>query len=248
MRGIRDDLGRAALRHVDAGNHRQCGGGDHRARPQRVDADAGVTELLGHAQYAHAHAVLGDRIGDVRPEPARRHVERRRHRQHLRIAAARGARDDVRQARLRAGVGAAQVDGQHQVDALHRRRPRAGQADRAGVVDQDVDAAEARDALGDRGSNHCLVANVARHRQRVAAGGLDRSGRGMDRSGQARIRFSRLGGDDHVGAVARRAQRDRKADATRRAGDEQRPARKCAHCVRRRIRHAAWRGTRTRLR
>ena len=69
-------------------------------------------------------------------------IQRRRQRQDVRIAPRRGRRFEMRQARLRAQERAAHVDAEHQVEALHRRRQRAGQADGARVVDQDVDAAE----------------------------------------------------------------------------------------------------------
>jgi hypothetical protein len=70
-------------------------------------------------------------------------------------------------------VGAAHVDAEHQVEALHRRGRRGRQADRAGVVDQDVDAAEALHRRLHRGGHGALVADVGLHRQRLAAGGLD---------------------------------------------------------------------------
>jgi hypothetical protein len=94
---------------------------------------------------------------------------------------------------------------------LHRRLQRAGQADGAGVVDQDVDAAELGHRLGDGCLDALLVADVAGQRQRLAAGLLDLLGGGEDRAGQARIGFHRLGGDGDVGAVARGTQRDGEA-------------------------------------
>jgi hypothetical protein len=48
----------------------------------------------------------------------------------------------------------------HQVVALHRRLERAGEADRAGVVDQDVDAPEGLDGLRHRGQHLGLLADV----------------------------------------------------------------------------------------
>ena len=48
-----------------AGNHRDRRGRDDRARPQRVDGDAVAAEFLGHPEHAHAHPVLGHRVGDV---------------------------------------------------------------------------------------------------------------------------------------------------------------------------------------
>jgi hypothetical protein len=66
-----------------------------------------------------------------------------------------------------------------------------------------------------------LVADVDHARQRLAAGGLDLVGCGVDRAGQLGVRLGGLGGDDDVGAVARRAQRDGQADAAAGAGDEE---------------------------
>ena len=51
----------------------------------------------------------------------------------------------------------------HQVEALHVGHLRIGQADGAGVVDADVDAAEFGDGLIDRRHHLCLVADVAEH-------------------------------------------------------------------------------------
>ena len=48
-----------------------------------------------------------------------------------------------------------------------------GQADGAGVVDADIDAAEFGDGLLDRRDHLRLVADVAQHRQRLAAGGAN---------------------------------------------------------------------------
>ena len=110
----------------------------------------------------------------------------------------------VRQAGLRAAVGAAHVDAEHQVEALHRRGRRRREADRAGVVDQDVDAAEALHRLRHRGG-HRVSSRMSRvQRQRLAAGGLDLLGRGVDGAGQLRVRLGGLGQQHDVGAVARR--------------------------------------------
>ncbi len=144
MRSIRHDLGPAhpARLACRTGNHRNRGGGDHRARPQRVDGDARRAEFLGHPENAHAHPVLGHRVGDMVAEPFRVEVQRRRQRQDVRIAPGACRRVEVRQARLRTEERAADIDVEHQVETLHRRRERAGEADRARVVDEDVDAAE----------------------------------------------------------------------------------------------------------
>ena len=110
---------------------------------------------------------------------------------------------------------------------------RAGQRDRRGVVDQDVDAAERVDRLRHRGLDLRLVAHVHRDRQRLAARALDLLGRRVDRPRQLRMRLDGLGGDDDVGAVARGAQRDGLADAAAGAGDEEGLAGEatCGQCI-----------------
>ncbi len=152
MRCIGEDRRRAASvsSRAHSRDHRQGRGRDHGARPKRVDGDATVAELLGHPQHAHAHAVLGDGIGDVILEPMRPQVQRWRQVQYVRVAAGSGGAEQVWQARLRAQERAAHVDAEHQVEALHGSCQRAGEADRAGIVDQDVDAPELRNRLLDR--------------------------------------------------------------------------------------------------
>ena len=73
----------------------------------------------------------------------------------------------MRQAGARGGERPAHVDLMHEIEALHRRIARAGQADGAGVVDQDVDPAEAFDGAGDRLLDLALVAYVDGTGQRV---------------------------------------------------------------------------------
>ena len=145
VRGVGHDLGLAHPVDLLAapGNHRDRRRRDHRARPQRVDADAVAAELLGHAEHAHAHPVFRHRVGDVVAGTIR--GSRLSGGDSVRMCGLRPGRRgrlEVRQARLRAQERAAHVDAEHQVEALHRRRQRAGQADRARVVDEDVDAAE----------------------------------------------------------------------------------------------------------
>ena len=114
----------------------------------------------------------------------------------------------LRDALLRDQEGAARVDLVHQVVALHRRGQRAGEADGAGIVHQDVDAAELGHGLGHRLVDALFVADVAGQRQGLAAGLLDFLGGGEDRAGQTWIGLHGLGRDGNVGAVARGAERD----------------------------------------
>ena len=108
----------------------------------------------------------------------------------------------------------------HEIEPLHLGRLAVGQRDRAGVIDDDVDAAEMLRRLIERAAHARLVAHIDDERQRSAARRLDLSGGGVDRAGQLGIGLRGLGGDGDIGAVARRAQADRQADAARRAGDE----------------------------
>src|SRR5262249_54953615 len=116
---------------------------------------------------------------------------------------------------------AAGVDRLHQVVALDLQRLGAGQVDRRGVVDAYVDPAEPLGGLRDGGRDLGLVADVADYRQRLAACRLDLRGRGVYRPLQPGMRLGRLGDQRDVGAVPRRPDRDRQADATAAAGDEQ---------------------------
>ena len=114
-------------------------------------------------------------------------------------------------------------------------RLRIGQADGAGVVDADIDAAEFGDGLLDRRDHLRLVADVAQHRQRLAAGGADFLRRGVDGALELRMRLRGLGRDRDIGAVTRGAQRDRQPDAAAGAGDEQRLAFERCHWARSRF-------------
>src|SRR5712692_850114 len=179
MRRVGHDLGLAAGLRLRARDDLQRRGGDGGARPQRVDGDAVLAEFLGHAEDAQAHAVFGDGVGDMRPEPPRVQVERRRQRQDMRV----GRALQMRQAGARAEISAAQIDADHQVEALHRRLERAGEADGRGVVDEDVDAAEALDRRLDRAHHLVFLADVGLAGKRLAARLLYRLGCRGDREG-----------------------------------------------------------------
>ena len=130
----------------------------------------------------------------------------------------------MRDAVFRHHEGAAGVDAHHQVEALHVGCLRVGQADGAGIVDADIDAAEFGDGLVDCRDHLRLVPDIAEHGQRLAAGGADLIGGGIDRALELRMRLGGFRGDRDVGAIARGPQRDRKPDAAAAAGDEQRLA------------------------
>ena len=110
----------------------------------------------------------------------------------------------------------------HQVEALHVGIERAGELDRTGIVDADVDAAEFLDGLSDCFGHLRFFADVAKKRQRIAACVFNLPCSRKNRSRQPRMRLSRLCRNRHIGAVACRADGDCKADAARPAGYEKR--------------------------
>ena len=138
-----------------------------------------------------------------------------------------GGGEQMGEAEAGAEVGRAHVDGEHQVEPLHRRRECSGEEDRAGVVDQDVDAAELGDGRRHRRLDLRLVAQVGGEGQGAAAVGFDLGGGGVDRAGQPGMGFGRLGEDRHVRAVARRPPGDRQPDAAAAAGHHQSLALEC---------------------
>ena len=174
-------------------------------------------ELLGHAEHAHAHAELRHRVGDVRREPPRLHVERRREVEDVRVAP---------RAASRCGRHACEQQNVPRVltPSIRSKRfigvcERAGQADRARVVDEDVDAAERLDGAASTAAATCSSSRMSqRERQRLAAGLLDlrrppcrscRAASGAARRSSPRSRRSRR--------RARRAARSRgRCRATRR--------------------------------
>ena len=78
--------------------------------------------------------------------------------------------------------GAARVDLLHQVEALHLELRHRREVDGGGVVDDDVDAAEALGGLLDRCGDPVGVADVADDRQRPPAHLLDLLRGGVDGS------------------------------------------------------------------
>ncbi len=149
-------------------------------RGQRgVEGDAVAPELSRHAEHAHAHAEFGHRVSRVRRKPLRAHIQRRRQVQNVRI----GGLFQMRDAGFRSDERAARIDAVHQIVALHVGLDRARQADRRGVVDADIDAAELRDRFGHRVHYIGFVAHVDDQRQRLAAGFLYLLCGSVDRAG-----------------------------------------------------------------
>src|SRR5262249_39259098 len=108
----------------------------------------------------------------------------------------------------------------HAIETLHGSRQRARQADGAGIVHQDINSAECIDCFGCRGADLLLEADVNVTGRGFPARGLDLRGSSVDRSGELRMRFDRLGCYYDISALSRRAQSNRFADATAGASDE----------------------------
>src|SRR3546814_5161609 len=80
----------------------------------------------------------------------------------------------------------------HQVEAFHRRVQHAAQPDCAGVVDQDVDAAEGVDRGRDRRAHLVLLADVALERQAATACLVHRLRGGVDGAWRSEEQTSEL--------------------------------------------------------
>ena len=98
-----------------------------------------------------------------------------------------GRLQQVWQAGLCTQETATRVDLVHQVEALYRRVQCSAQPDGAGIVDQDVDAAELVDRRGHCRPYFVFLADVAFQRQAAPARRIDLLGRGMDGAGQLGI-------------------------------------------------------------
>jgi hypothetical protein len=182
-------------------------------------------QLAGQAERDDAHVELGHGVGDVRREPLRVHVERRRQHENVRV----GALLEVRNAGLGDQKSAARIDAVHQIVALHVRGDGVRERDGAGIVDADIEAAEGLHRLLDRRLHLLLEADIAGDGQRLAAGRFDLLGGGEDGAFELGMRLGGLGGDGNVGAVARGPERDGQADAPAGAGNKQRLALECRH-------------------
>jgi hypothetical protein len=88
-----------------------------------------------------------------------------------------------------------------QVVAPDRCVERSGRADRARIVDQDVDAAEFVRRLADGIGHPLLVPDVDHQRKRPAAGLVDLLGCRIDRALKLRMRLRRLCGDGDIRAT-----------------------------------------------
>jgi len=93
-------------------------------------------------------------------------------------------------------------------------------ADRAGVVDQHIDAAELLYGLQYRRLDRLLIAHIQLDRQSLPARLLHFIGNRVYRAGQFGMRLDRLAGDHHFRAIACATQRDLPPDTATGTGDE----------------------------
>ena len=121
---------------------------------------------------------------------------------------------------MRGKKSGAHVHLPHQVETPDRGVEGAGQIDRAGIVDQHIDATEMLCRLLHRSLQRQLVAHIQLNRQCPSARLLHFRSDAVYRAGQFGMRFRRLASDHHLRAIPRTTQRDFTPDAATRAGDE----------------------------
>ena len=133
-------------------------------------------------------------------KPLRMHVERRREHQNMRVFRPL----QMRQAGFRREKRSARIDAEHQVETFQFSFLDRRQRNRAGIVDANIDAAEAFDGLRHGAFDVIFVANIAAQREGHSTGRFDFLRGRMDRAFEFGIGVNRLGGDRDIGAVARR--------------------------------------------
>src|SRR5665213_1236939 len=142
----------------------------------------------------------------------------------MRVASGLGTAGQCGNAGLGTGEGAAHIDAEQQVKTLQGGGRGGRQADRAGIVDQYVDASEVLDRRAHRIGNGSAVADISRHSQRPTTRRLDLLRGAIEGSRQFRIRCHGLGRKYNLSTVARCTRCYRQPDAARGPGDEQRLA------------------------
>jgi hypothetical protein len=168
-----------------------------------------VALLRGDGVGQHGHAHLGDQVGSLAGEL--RHVDRRRHHHDSSLTPL----AHVRNHRPRAEERAAHVDAGDQIELAGGPFGQGRPVDGAGVVDQDVGAAEAVDGRCDHALDVVELAHVAPHGQRLAAQRANFFRGLVDGPRKPAMRLVGLGGDDDVATLPRQRQRDRAADPPR---------------------------------
>ena len=108
----------------------------------------------------------------------------------------------------------------HQIEALGRCVGGRAEMNRAGIVDQDIDAAEMRGGLGGGFRDTIFETDVHRQGQGATAGRLDFLSRRINGARKAVMRNFGFGHHGDAGAVLSGAQGDGLADAPTGAGDK----------------------------
>ena len=143
-------------------------------------------------------------------EPLCVHVQRRREIQDVWVLGF----QEMRNTNLRSHVRRADIDRVHQIKTLHRRFERAGEKDRARVIDQDVDAAKLGHGLIDCLEDLIFEPQIGHARQAVSASSIDLFDRREDRARKFRVRLGGFGNDRDVSSVGGSFQSDRLPDAS----------------------------------
>ena len=125
----------------------------------------------------------------------------------------------VRQGVVAGDVGGADVDSHHQVEALRRSLEDGLRPDGAGVVDQNVEAAELGDGALDQVANGVLIADIGGDGEGAPARGADGVRGFVDAAGQSFGGLLGLGCHYDIRAFLREADCERFADAATGAGD-----------------------------
>jgi hypothetical protein len=140
-----------------------------------------------------------------------------------------GRRAQVREGRLGQQECAPDVDVHHQVEFLGRELLGGCGRNGTGVVDDDVDAAEALYRGVDRALHVLLPPYVAHDRDTFSARLFDVGHGGVHGARQLGVWFGRLGEHDHVGALLGGAQCDRQPDTAAAARDDERAVSERGH-------------------
>ena len=188
-------------------------GFDDGARPERIAGDVVPFVLRGHAECHARHAELGDHVRDFAGRGSER--ELRAHIEDVPPLLA----DHVRQRVIAGDIGGAGVDLHHEVETLGRRLQDGLHPDGAGVVDQNVEAAEFGHGALDTVANGVFVADVGGDGERAPAEGADGIGGLMNAAGEALGGLFTFGGHGDIGAFLGEADGQSPADAAAGPGD-----------------------------
>jgi hypothetical protein len=88
----------------------------------------------------------------------------------------------------------------HEIESLDRRIQRIGQKNRAGIIDEDIDAPESIYRLLNGCGDLFLGSNIHLDGERMSSGGFHFAGSGMDRSFEFGVWLVRFARDDNIRA------------------------------------------------